>query len=197
MSRVSRRRSFVVPAVGVVCIVLLAGCSDDEGDDDARVTTSVVFNSEPSTSTSGVTTTTMDPAKRVFLEEGNAICDAMNAEIEAALDEFGPDGPQSLQEFAEAVTVTTDLLEAAVADLRELQPPPGDEAIVEDLLDSVDELVPMSRDFADAFAAEDRVAIAELSDVLGRGTSEVNDDFEAYGLDVCAQDATGTTGPAA
>jgi hypothetical protein len=179
-----------------VALGLLAGCSDDDGE-ETRVSTSVVFGSEPSTSTSEATTTTVDPAKQEFLDEGNAICTTMNGEIEVALEEFGPNGPESLDEFAAAVTVTTDLLEAAVADLRALEPPPGEEATIEDLLDSVDELVPLSRDFAEAFAAEDRVAIAELSDVLSRRTSEVNADFEAYGLDVCAQDATGSTGPEA
>jgi hypothetical protein len=131
---------------------LAAGCGDD--DDESSDT--------------GTESTELTHAE--FVEEGNAICKAGNAELEQS----GPEGPPGSPEFDTFVTDTlVPNVQGQIQDLRDLGIPEEDDS----LNGTLDEAELITQDLA-----EDPSLISEGGDPF----ASINDELTAAGLTECA-----------
>lgn len=141
--KVPARSALARLAVTVLALGLI-GCSDDDepaaDPDDTTTTTVLVTTTEAPEST----TTTIDPEKQAFLAAGDAICGEMNDRVEGLMAPFGEAGPSTPEDAAGAITATVVFIDQAIAELRELPAPPGDEAELEEMYAEVDALLDLS-----------------------------------------------------
>ncbi len=115
---------------------------------------------------------TASAARQSYLEQANAICLAANQEIGGRLAELPEQTVDTLSAFVGDVFVP--VWRRAIAELRAITPPPGDEALLEqlwaDLERQLDELEAAPRRFIERDAS--------LLD-------EFSDRFDGYGLSAC------------
>jgi hypothetical protein len=118
-----------------------------------------------------------------FLEQGNAICEEGNDEIDAAIEEIVPD-ESTEPSIEEVITVYEETLipsvQRQIDELRELNPPEDIEDDIEDLLDDADAAVEESserlEEDPEAFVTSDEDPFAE-----------VNARAEELGLTACGE----------
>lgn len=81
-------------------------------------------------------TTTPSPTKAEFLQKGNAICDAANAQLQADFEALGTNQPTQAQLEQVVADKLVPSVEGQIADLRALGAPDGDEDQVKAILDA-------------------------------------------------------------
>ena len=131
--------------------------------------------------------------KAEYIEQGNAICAASNAQIELVFEGVFTDfpdepSPQQLYEaFGEIAAGFIPIMEAQLSDLRELAPPKDDKETLGVLLDDVETVVEEAGQLAEDAAAGDQAAIDRI-DSSDDPFADVNRRAQEYGLTVCGED---------
>lgn len=139
---------------------------DDEGEDDED-------GPDPQ----------LSPDQQAFVSKADEVCQASDEKIEPKL------GPVFSAKLPEAATVIKDVILPSqrdqVATLRALTPPPGDEARVKELIDSIDAVTPaIERLLAAAEAGDKEAYDAAFRDVT-RGFEATEEPFKEYGFEEC------------
>jgi hypothetical protein len=118
----------LVLAAGLIC----AGC----GDDDDETTTAATTETTGSVAGSPL-------SEDEFIAEADAICEAGDAEIDAAARDFFPEGgsPGIAEEKAFALEVLLPSIQEQLDQIRGLTPPEGSEDDVAAFLDTAQETV--------------------------------------------------------
>lgn len=157
MTSLTRPARGALTAIALCLTVALTGCggSDSDGGSDG----------DPTSEAAAIT-------QDELIEQGNAICDAGNAEIEAAGAEVDTTDPAALE--AAITDVVIPNIRGQIADLRALGYPEGDEDTLEDIYTG----------------AEDALDRAEADPSLmttGDGTlfADTNAALSDYGLTTC------------
>jgi hypothetical protein len=120
------------------------------------------------------------PEQAAFIQQADAICQTAEDEI-SALGE-----PQSEAQLPEFISRAVDIQGEQIDNLRELQPPAGDEAFWDEVLGLLDDVHDVSielRDGAQAGQGE-----AELQAVIDRGdaiNAQLDAKADEYGFQVC------------
>jgi hypothetical protein len=104
----------------LLAVGALAGCSDDKAAPE-----------EPEADGSSAL------AKAEFIEQADAICRATNERIQEAGEALG-DSPEPAAAFQHLEEIVLPELSAQATALRELTPPAGDVATIEEMLDALD-----------------------------------------------------------
>ena len=130
---------------------LVAGCGDDDDSSDSGGGDA--------------------PTKAQFVEEGNAICEKGNAELDEATANFGPQTPPAEVDAFVTETLVPNV-QGQIDDLRALTPPKGDEDTVDALLDAAQE---------NLATVEDNPATIRSGDPF----AQANQLLRGYGLTVC------------
>jgi hypothetical protein len=155
--------------------LLLAGaCSSAD-------TTSASSTTAPSSTTTAAPVTT----KAEFLEAGNAICAAVDAESTALSESYGPEGPDDPAALAAFLRAGADLVNGAIADLRALPQPAGDEAALEAMYADGEALTALVLEFGAAVEAGDMATAERLEPEVDAAQAANNADLTAYGLVEC------------
>lgn len=140
-------------ATTVVAIVM-AGCGDDDNSSSEAASSSI--------------------AKDEFLAQGNEICAAGDAEIEAAAqDTFASGQPSKSEMEAFATETVIPSVEAQVAGLHDLGVPAGEEAEIGEILEAADQALAKAK-------ADPLSLTAEVDPFV-----EVNQLATDYGLTDC------------
>jgi hypothetical protein len=82
------------------------------------------------------TTSTPAPTKAEFLQKGNAICEAGNAQLQADFEALGTNKPTQAQLEQVVTGKLVPSVEAQISDIRALGAPAGDEDQVKAILDA-------------------------------------------------------------
>lgn len=116
--------------------------------------------------------TTAAPARQAYLEQANAICGAADREVRKRLAALADQTVEALTDFVGAVFVP--VWRQALAALRALTPPAGDEALLEELWADLEAHL-------DEIEAAPRAFVDRESSLM----AELGDRFDAYGLTSC------------
>jgi hypothetical protein len=152
------RRRQLIACVAVALAVPLSACGDDDGGGG-----NLASNDETVI------------AKADFIQAANAACerrgDQITAQTQRVFEKYSdqPESPKARKELVSEVIVPG--FEAQARDLRALEPPPGEEDEVEEVISTIEEMVERTR--------ED---FAEGRDYPYRKTENV---AAAYGLPAC------------
>ncbi|MEN8114245.1 MAG: hypothetical protein ABFS21_07640 [Actinomycetota bacterium] len=135
--------------------------------------------------------------KAEYIEQANAICAASNTEMEAAEEEVlatfeeargDVEEVPTLDEFAEMASDITDrtvpILEAMLADLKELPVPEGDEDTLTVLYDDFEHALADLSEQSAVLTTGDEAAISQFLEVDYFG--DLNRRAAEYGLTICA-----------
>lgn len=132
--------------------------------------------------------------KAEYIEQGNAICADGNAQLDPIFEEVFADFPdeptqqQLVDEVVGIVAGITPIIEAQLADLRELAAPKEDEDTLELLFDDVEAVLEEINQLADDVAAGDQAAIDLIESEEFDPFADVNRRAVQYGLTVCGED---------
>ena len=149
------RRILLVSCIVVIASAGLTACGDD---DEERL------------------------SKADFLEQGNAICDAGNEEVDKAFASISPDGEEPPMEDIVAMFEDTLIpsVRGQIDDLRALNPPADLEDDVNKMLDDASDAI----DEIEARLDDDPDAVFDGEDPF----EKVNAQAAAIGLTSCAED---------
>jgi hypothetical protein len=150
------KRNWMILLAGLLATGLIAaGCGGDDDDDDGGDGGEAL-------------------SKEEFVAEANQVCQAGNAELDAAGNEAFGEGEPTPQEQEEFVTETAvPNIQGQIDDIRALGIPEGDEDEVNGFLDEAEAVIDEAEADPQTFFQGDPFA-------------EVNDDLTAYGLTTCA-----------
>lgn len=127
--------------------------------------------------------TPLTPEQQAFVDQGDAVCKAADEIVEPKL------GPVFSAKLPEAATVLKDVILPSqrdqVAKLRALTPPPGDEAKVKELIDSLDAVNPAIEKLLVAAEAGDKAAYDAAFKDVTKGFEATEEPFEEYGFEEC------------
>ncbi|HUR18048.1 MAG TPA: hypothetical protein VMZ51_03805 [Acidimicrobiales bacterium] len=126
--------------------------------------------------------TPLTPEQQAFVDQGDAVCKAADEIVEPKL---GPVFSAKLPEAATALKVILPSQRDQVAKLRALTPPPGDEAKVKELIDSLDAVNPAIEKLLAAAEAGDKTAYNAAFKDVNRGFEATEEPFEEYGFEEC------------
>lgn len=177
-----RKLGWVLVAVAMTAVVGSACTTKpavgDAAHDDAST------SSSSSTSTSSTSTTAAANPKVTFLAQGNAICADMNTRSEA-VGTVVDDPNATPDQIADAFDQTVGIVNEAVAGLRALSQPPGDEAKLAAMYADVDALTATTSAFASALRSGDQTTARALAQQLDETQDKANAEFNDYGLVQC------------
>lgn len=161
-------------AAAALFSLLLAGCS---GDADPEAAPAASVAAEPAGNEGG---------KEAFVAEANELCTNVNANINGVFEDVqGPPGPEQMGEVA-------TFGRSFVEDLRALDVPEGDEAVIEEALATYDEALDSFEAAADATDQEAGIAAAEEATAL---VTEADAALADYGIDACQATSGASAGP--
>lgn len=127
-------------------------------------------------------------SKEEFIARADEICADVNAKTQE-LEQ--PRDPGEFTRFARRAQAIT---QQAVADLRELDPPEDDAALIDRMIDKIEEAVSVLPEIGDAVAAEDFQRVQELGMQVQDNAQEAQEIAQNYGFEECAR---GNIAPAA
>lgn len=124
--------------------------------------------------------------KTEFIKHADEIC----ARSEKSRADFQAQFQKALQEgetarAAQLLRQAADSDEDAAAELRNLEVPPGNEAVINRWLSINESLTAVSRDYADALAADDRERKAAVGETLLKRVAASNKIAREYGFKIC------------
>jgi hypothetical protein len=166
-------------AVAILVVTLsligLAACGGD--DDDGATTTEAATDASTS--------------KAEFIEQADALCESFQEDqddMEQRLSDWGEsvsaESP-NLEEGAELMRESADLVEDEVNELSQLTPPPGDQEMFDRYLSLGQQASAIFREVADAFEAGNSADAQALLDEAGAVADRGNRLFQGYGFEVC------------
>jgi hypothetical protein len=131
------------------------------------------------------TTTTKAPSKTEFVTQANALC----AALEKQLDEIekGAEYNDTPQGTADAADKMADLTDKTLSDLKALPQPAEDPKTLTDMYDGLGKGVAMLRELGQAAAAQDKVKTGDVVMRMETHMDIVNAKAAAYGLAECAK----------
>ena len=135
-----------VLALAAVAVMALTACGDD---DDAL-------------------------SEEDFLEQGNAICDEGNEELDAAFEELG-DAEPTEEQMEDVAQQVADNVEGQIEDLRALEPP-------EELADDVDAALDDAQEVVEEFRDQGAAIFQSVEDPF----ADVSPKLAEIGLTSCA-----------
>lgn len=202
--RIARGLSRGVLMLGLVVGITACGSGANSSDETAgsSVAGSLVPVS-PSTSSTSMSTdatvqaTTSVPgrdgttipnlAKAGFLQRGNQICAEMNSKSAALTASYGPGGPKTPSDTKDMLVKNAELFEGVIDQLKALDQPPGDEALLQSMYSEVIQMASLVRRIADAAGRGDKQM---ANDLLSQGdaiNAKANRDYTDYGLTECGK----------
>lgn len=122
--------------------------------------------------------------KTAFVAKADTICRAGAREFAGIPKAANGSGP----EIARAVGAVSDVAERMGAEIRALPVPPGDEAVVADMLAAQDAVNAKAREIAAAAGTEDAAAFVAAAHQIDTLSTAVDAKFDAYGLGSCGTD---------
>lgn len=145
--------TLVAALLAVTAIVIAAGCGGDDDDSASQPQTTADNAGNQSTDgegsqgegsgSNGDQDAAASGPKAEFLREGNGVCRKVVAKIQRdskkVLRELGPDREKFLDEAVNDVLLPN--LEAEVRGLRRLEPPPGDEQQVQQVIVAIEDVI--------------------------------------------------------
>lgn len=144
-------------SVAVVLLVLVTSCGgDDAGGGGAEA-----------------------PTRSEWIAAADAICSGMFQELDRIPE------PQTLEERHELGARAIEIQRAALAELRALVPPEGDEAVVDEILDAHEVLIDAGEEMIGSLAAGDQERTFELHADVDRLAQEADQLMRDYGLREC------------
>ncbi|MDQ3642866.1 MAG: hypothetical protein M3450_15710, partial [Actinomycetota bacterium] len=117
--------------------------------------------------------------KAAFVARAESLCTAANKKVEALPN------PTSLASFARTATSYLVIEEKLFADIRALPVPPGDEAVVADMLAAQDKVIAKDKELQAAAQARNQAAFDRLDDEETTLVTAANAKFDTYGLKNC------------
>jgi hypothetical protein len=169
-----------------VSALSIVACS---GDDQVVVESTVADQADGATTsptTSSGAATTESPERAAYVDDGNAICAAMNQELIALFESAEGQGTTPAL-VGQLLARTGEIIGAAVQQLEVLPPPTGDEQQVEEMLADVRAVVALLPQVADAATRGDQAQYRSLVTQLDSVTALANQSADAYGLTECAR----------
>lgn len=170
---------------GLAIVAGVAGCS--------KTSDNVTASPPSSASSSSVAVSQSAPATSApradltdFLAKGNAICATMNQQSEA-LSQQNEQGPKSLAKTQSLLDANGDLVQKAVAELKALPQPAGDEAKLAGMYAEVEQLASLSHQMAAAAGHGNAQLVNQLQADGKRQQTAANASFNAYGLTECGK----------
>lgn len=120
-------------------------------------------------------------AKEVFVEQGNQVC---REEVDALIaTEVAP--PETVEDAVRIIELVVEAHVRIGDRLAALTPPPGDEAIVADLVGRVRAFVDQTRQLVGAVRADDWRNGRQVVADLGKADDAIRRELSAYGLSDC------------
>ncbi|HYH49552.1 MAG TPA: hypothetical protein VEG38_08395 [Acidimicrobiia bacterium] len=166
------RRILFAAAASAIGLAACGGSS--ENTSDGVVTTTTV---------APTTTTTLPPiTKAAYVQQGNAICQVMNDKNEALADP-GEDLAKMVSMMEQSRQITAD----ALAQLRDLRMPAGDEAALGAIFGQVDTVISDADQAIAALRAGQLENFLTIAERLEKNQQTVNDASIAFGLNVCGE----------
>ncbi len=196
-------RRLWIPVVAAM-MVPAAACSSSGQASSSTTTTSPAAETtieptttssaptEPSTGTSAAgepttttpTTSAPGPTKEAYVARATAVCADMNAktsEVGARYESL----PRTPQNASALLRENADIIDSAVAELRDIPRPPADVATLESAYDAAAQITPAARAVADALDRGDLDEAKRLSLTADQLTRTANRAIDAYGLIEC------------
>lgn len=119
--------------------------------------------------------------KAEWVAAANGICVEMFRELDSIPE------PETQGEAGEAGIRVTEIHRAALADLRALEPPAGEQARVAQILDAAQAVIEWGSEFTEALAAGEEDRAGELLAEGERLVDEADGLFGDYGLQDCLE----------
>ena len=172
-------RRLLIAALAAAIGLSACGGPSEKKAAGVEVTTTTLA---PTTTTTAPTTTTTKPAitKAAFVTQANAICKVMNDKSNALADP-GEDIAKMTVGFEQQKQIMID----ALAQLRALPNPAGQEAAIEAIWAKVDTVVAEVDQAIAALKAGNLQKFMTLANQLDKDTNAANAASNAYGLTVC------------
>jgi hypothetical protein len=133
-------------------------------------------------------------SKAAFIEEADGQCSGfqkerqpIEEEIEAIEGSADPESPKNLRRLGELLDEVIAAAEVELESIRELEPPPADEATIEKMLDTAQEGNGLGSEAAEALEEGETSEFSELSKGIEAANNRARGMAESYGLKVCGQ----------
>jgi hypothetical protein len=161
----------LVLAAVVATVVMAAACgSSSKSSTPSSVTTTTTAHSA----------TAFPKSRQAYLSAGNAICKAMNTQMEDL-----PDPGSSATKEAAVLVQSATIINDALRSLRKLPVPPGDQATVAAIFAKVDVVAADTKKLAATLKTNDQAAGQRAQAKLQQDSQTANAASNAYGLTVC------------
>lgn len=120
-----------------------------------------------------------EQAKDDFIAAADGVCREADERIAGIERPRGEKGVRAYVQQAEEISA--DL----VADLRELEPPEGDEATIDRMIDGLDRVTNLLGPLVQATVDRDAEELEELQQEVQQVTDDVSEVAQSYGFEVC------------
>jgi hypothetical protein len=127
-------------------------------------------------------------SKAEFIERWDSICQTYNDRRDTLLEDL-PAEPtvENLPQFAEVLRELAPVVREAIAELKEVQPPEADQAVIDAILADVEENADRVDEAADAAESGDLEALVAAAQSLADSNERVERAVEDYGFHECGQ----------
>ena len=133
-------------------------------------------------------------SKAEFIDQADAVCTESQAETaplrkeaEAIEGSSDPESPKNLRRLAEILRQAGVNAEKEYAELRELQPPVGDEKVIDSMLGKAEEAATYSLNGAEALEEGELTEFSGIVGTAGLLNERAKAMAESYGFEVCGQ----------
>ena len=132
------------------------------------------------------------PTKAEFINQADALCQQFHADtasLRGRIQDLGqPTSTADLHRGADLIRQYADELSSEAAKLREIQPPRGDEAIINTWLSTAESGITAFHDLGDAYDSGDGQRIRSLGSEVQSRNDKASGIAQGYGLKVCGSD---------
>lgn len=128
------------------------------------------------------------PSKAEFIEQWDSICHTYNDRQETILEDL-PAEPsvENLPQFADVLRELAPVVREGIAELRKVQPPEADQAVIDAILADVEESADRLDDAADAAESGDLEAVVAAAQSLADSNQRVEQAAADYGFQECGK----------
>ena len=164
------------PFLAIGLAVLLAGCG-------SQTVTSTVTASHAAPSTAAVST----PSKAAFIAQADAICRRVDRKVGPLRSQIGN---TNLSKFAAVLNVAVGDEQAAVAQLRSLPEPRGDQAVLAKVWNAIESEIVDLQNAAQA-ADDDNLGDVQAADTAGQTAQAMYRGLaQGYGFKYCGENGS-------
>lgn len=136
-----------------------------------------------------------ESTKAAFIEEVDAECADYQAktmpikgEIEDIEGSANPESPKNVARLGELLRAIVEHAEVELGSIRELEPPPADEALFDTMLDTAQEANGLGTEVGKGLEEGETSRFAALAKEIESANAQSKRMAERYGLKVCAQE---------